>query len=102
MTAEASTSSASNTDRWNDIIQGAAQGAGSGMTAAAANSGSVAESREAKRRTLANIFNKAMKRRMALGKVKQEYGDEMNDYQSQAMQQVARGFAEALQGSGRG
>jgi hypothetical protein len=29
----------------------------------------------------------------------QEHSDDMNDFQSQALQQVARGFVQALQGS---
>lgn len=57
------------------------------------------EAKEAKRRTLANLMNSAMKRNQGLFKVGQEYGDEMNDFQSQAMQQVARGFVDALHGS---
>jgi hypothetical protein len=57
------------------------------------------EAKEAKRRTLANLLNSALKRNQHLFHAGQEYSDDMNDYQSQALQQVARGFVNALQGS---
>lgn len=83
------------------LIQGAGQGAGSAMGGIAQNASSKAEAKEAKRRTLANLLNQALKRNQNLFRVGQEHADEMNDFQSQAMQQVARGFVEALQGSTR-
>lgn len=81
---------------WATIIQGVGQGASSAMQGAAAYANSRKEAREAKRRTLANLMNQAMKRNQGLYRVGQEYSDEMNDYQSQAMQQMARGFVDAL------
>lgn len=84
---------------WATIISGAGQGAGSAMQGAAAYATSKREAQEAKRRTLANLLNQAMKRNQSLFRAGQEHGDEMNDFQAQAMQKVARGFVEALQGS---
>ena len=86
---------------WAQIIQGAGQGASGAMESMAKNANSRAEAKEAKRRTLANILSQAMKRNRSLNRVGQEYGDDMSDYKSQAIQQVARGFADTLQGSTR-
>jgi len=84
---------------WSRIISGAGQGAGAAMQGASANASSKQEAKEAKRRTLANLMSQAMKRNQGLFRVGQEHADDMNDFQSQAMQQVARGFVDALQGS---
>lgn len=86
---------------WAQIISGAGQGAGAAMQGAASYATSKSEAKEAKRRTLANLLNSALKRNQALFRVGQEHADEMNDFQSQAMQQVARGFVDALHGSTR-
>jgi hypothetical protein len=84
---------------WANIISGAGQGAGAAMQGATAYATSKQEAKEAKRRTLANLLGQAMKRNKGLFRVGQEHADEMNDFKSQAMQQVARGFVDALQGS---
>lgn len=84
---------------WSRIISGAGQGAQAGMQGASANASSKQEAKEAKRRTLANLMSQAMKRNQGLFRVGQEHADDMNDFQSQAIQQVARGFVDALQGS---
>ncbi len=84
---------------WAQIISGAGQGAGSAMQGATQNATNKMEAKEAKRRTLANMLNQALKRNQGLFRVGQEHSDEMNDFQSQAMQQVARGFVDALKGS---
>lgn len=84
---------------WSTIISGVGQGAGSAMQSASANAGSRAEAKEAKRRTLANLLNQALKRNQGLFRLGQDHSDDMNDFQSQAMQQVARGFADSLKGS---
>ena len=57
--------------------------------------------KEQKRRNLARIMQSAMNRNQDLSNADQEYQNEMSDFQSQAMQQVARGFVSALQGSSR-
>jgi hypothetical protein len=84
---------------WSQIISAAGQGAGQGMQGATANATSKKEAKEAKRRTLANLLSQAMKRNQGLFRMGQEHQDDMNDFQSQAVQQVARGFVDALQGS---
>jgi hypothetical protein len=86
---------------WSEIISGAGQGAGATMQGATAYATSKREAKEAKRRTLANMLNSALKRNQNLFKVGQEHADDMNDFQSQALQHVARGFVDALQGSTR-
>ena len=84
---------------WANIISGAGQGATQAMQGATAYATSKKEAKEAKRRTLANLLNNSLKRNQGLFRAGQEHADDMNDFQSQAMQQVARGFVEALQGS---
>ena len=84
---------------WANVISGAGQGASSAMQGASAYATSKKEAKEAKRRTLANLMNQAMKRNTSLFRMGQEHQDDLNDYQSQAMQQVAKGFVDALQGS---
>lgn len=84
---------------WAQIISGAGQGAQSAMQGASASIASRKEAREAKRRTLSNLLNSALKRNQNLFRAGQEHGDEMRDFQSQALQQVARGLIESLQGS---
>lgn len=91
------------TSDWAEILKGGAQGASSALQGAAQYANTKEEAKEAKRRTLANLMNNAMKRNRGLFRTGQDYQDEMNDFQSQALQQVARGFVDALQGStGRG
>ena len=84
---------------WAQIIRAGGEGASAGMQSAANNASSKKEAKEAKRRTLANMMSQAMKRNQGLFRVGQEHADDMNDFQSQAIQQVARGFVDALQGS---
>lgn len=95
-TNNAASSSWGSPQNWSTVISGASQGATSAIQ-------SKKDAKEAKRRTLANLMNQAMRRNAGLFTAGQEYGDEMNDFQSQALQQIARGFVNALQGStGRG
>lgn len=102
MTAPQTSSPYGSAQDWSSIISSAGQGAGQGFQSASANASSKKEARESKRRTLADLLNSALKRNQALFRAGQEHSDEMNDFQSQALQQVARGFVEALQGSTRG
>lgn len=81
---------------WATLISGAGQGIGSAMQGATAYATSKQEAKEAKRRTLANLLNSALRRNQNMFKVGQEHADDMNDFQSQALQQVARGFVDAL------
>jgi len=84
---------------WATLISSAGQGAAEGLRGAAQNANSAAEIRETKRRTIADLLNKAMKRDMALFRASQEHADEGADYQSQIMQQIAKGFVDSLKGS---
>ena len=84
---------------WSQIISGAGQGTGSAMQGASAYATSKREAKEAKRRTLSNLLNSALKRDKNLFRMGQEHADEMNEYQSNALQQVAKGFVDALKGS---
>ncbi len=86
---------------WAQMISGAGQGASTAMQSTAANASSQKEAKEAKRRTLANLLSHALKRNQALFRAGQEHSDDINEHQSQAMQNVARGFVDALQGSTR-
>jgi hypothetical protein len=86
---------------WASILASAGQGAGSALQSATANASSRAEAKEAKRRTLANLLNGSLKRSQGLFRAGQEHSDELSDYQSQAMQQMARGFVEAMNGINR-
>lgn len=83
---------------WATIISGAGQGASSALQGIAGNANSKREAKESKRRTFANLLNQALKRNQNLFASGQQHSDDMNDFQSQAMQQVARGFVESLQG----
>lgn len=84
---------------WAEIIAAAGKGAGSAMQNNAAMAGNRREAKEAKRRNLTNMLNQALKRNQGLFRHGQEYSDDMSDFQSQAMQQVARGFTDSLKGS---
>ena len=84
---------------WAQIISSTGQGVGSAMQGATQNANNKLEAKEAKRRTLANLLNQALKRNQGLFRVGQEHSDEMKDFQTQAMQQMARGFVEAMQGT---
>ena len=89
----------SSSQNWANIISAGGQGASSGLQGMSANANSKREAKEAKRRTLANLLNSSLKRNQNLFRMVQEHSDDMNDFQSQAIQQVARGFVDALQGS---
>lgn len=84
-----------------NIISGAGEGANEAFRGAAQGAASKRELREKKRRTLADLLNRAYNRESQLGRAHQQYSDEMNDYQSQALQQVARGLVQSLQGATR-
>lgn len=84
---------------WAQIISAAGQGAGAGMQSAAQYAQNRREAKEAKRRTLSNLLNQALARNQNLFRLGQEYSDEMNDTQTQNLQNMARGFVNALQGS---
>lgn len=84
---------------WATLISAAGQGAASGLQGASQYANSKAEAKEAKRRTIADLLNRAMKRDMAMFRTSQDHADEGADYQSQLMQQIAKGFVDSLRGS---
>lgn len=84
---------------WSSIISGAGEGAFSALKGQQNYEMTKRDAKEAKRRTLANLMASSMKRNRNLFRKGQEHADELNDYQSQALQQIARGFVDALQGS---
>lgn len=81
-----------------EIIRGVSQGASSGLSGAARAAQTSREAKEVKRQTLANMLNKALRRQFGLFKANTDYKEDMNDYQSNALQQVARGFVDAFKG----
>jgi hypothetical protein len=87
------------TEDWMSIIGEGTKGASGALESASQYGMAKKEAKEAKRRTLANLMTSATRRNRNLFRKGQEYGDEMRDYQSQALQEVAKGFAQALQGS---
>jgi len=102
MTAQTNTKNSSSygsPENWAQIIKGAGEGSTSAMQSASNLANTKVEAKEAKRRTLAGLLQQALKRKRSLSRVGQEYSDDMNDFQSQSLQNVARGFVEALQGS---
>lgn len=90
-----------NAKDWASVLSGIGQGSSSMMNASIGYATSKEEAKEAKRRTLANLMNNAMKRSHGMYRVGEEYSDEMNDAQSQSLQNVARGLVESLYGSTR-
>lgn len=84
---------------WASVIQGVGQGTEDAFAAHAANVASKKEAKELKRRTLANLLKKALMRDLAMYKADVGHQDEMSDMQGDAMQQVARGFADSLRGA---
>lgn len=97
MTApESAPSSYGSAQDWSKVISGMGQGASAGMQSTAASAASRAEAKEAKRRTLANLLSQALKRKQGLFRVGQDHADDMSDFKSQAMQQMAQGFVGSL------
>lgn len=88
-----------NTKDWASILSGAQEGASSALQGATAYANSKREAKEAKRRTLSNLMNRAMKRNQDLYRVNEENANEMTDYRSRALQEVAKGFIDSLRGS---
>lgn len=83
---------------WAEIIKGAASGAKTALNSPYQASNKK-DAKESKRRTLANMLNNALKRSFNLNKAKRSHKGDMADFKSQALQQAARGFSSALQGS---
>lgn len=86
-------------ENWATILQGAGEGAGTAMQGASQYANSQREAKEAKRRTLSNLVNQAMKRKRSLFNFNQENAGDLSDFQTQSLQQMARGFVDSLKGS---
>ena len=84
-----------------DLISGVTGSATQAVGNAAQAAASKKELRQVKKRTFADLLAKALKRDTSLFRMGQEHADDTNDYQSQAMQDVARGFADSLRISTR-
>lgn len=87
---------------WSSIVSSGASGAGDVLDYSTNVSLAKKKAKENKRRTLASLLSNALKRDQSLFRMGQEYEDEINDYKSQALQKVARGFVDAFKGSTRG
>lgn len=81
---------------WMEIFKGGAEGTRSSLEGAAKFASSRKEAKEARRRTLANLKNKAAKRSHAAFRSGQDYNEDAADLKSQSIQQMARDFVNAL------
>jgi pantothenate synthetase len=95
MTSPQSNGSSGN---WANIIAGSAEGASKAMQGNSQYANSKREALEQKRRTIANLLSQAMKRNRGLYQHGQEHQNDMSDFQSQALQQMAAGFTKSLEG----
>lgn len=84
---------------WADIIDILSQTAGGAAKGIAQGARSKRETREAKRQTYADLFKNALKRDFGLFKMGQDYSDDVSDLNTDALQSVARGFADTFKGS---
>ncbi len=97
--ASSGTSSWGDPKDWGQIISGIGSGVNTAMQSNAGLANSKREAKQTKKKTLANMLSQAMKRKQDFSRAGQEYSDDMADHQSQSLQQIARGFVDALQGS---
>lgn len=81
---------------WSKIISSASNAASSAMQGQSAMANSKREAKQAKKRTVANLLNSALSRNQNLFRLGQEHEDDINDYQTQALRRVARGFVGSL------
>lgn len=84
-----------------DIIGASAKGGQDALSAGLTAAGTKANARDIKRQSFADFINGILRNKFALNRVNTEYQDEMTDTRSNAIQQMARGFAEALNMGGR-
>jgi hypothetical protein len=81
---------------WSTILSGAAKGYSTSQEGLSKYANTKQEAKEAKRRTFANMLNQSQKRRQGLYRLGQEQQSDLSDTQAQAIQQMARGFIDAL------
>ena len=87
---------ASNTAAYGNIISGAAKGLSNAMKQQNELDFAKEEMKDQKRRKLAQLLSGARKRDAGFADLLTDQGDQTRDYQSQAIQDVARGFAETF------
>jgi exonuclease VII large subunit len=83
---------------YSKIISAASEAASGAIKHKAELSSSKRELKEKKKRTLSDLFSKAMRRNRELNQFGREHRSEARDYQSQSLQDMARGFSESLKG----
>lgn len=83
---------------YGDIIKSGAQGASSAISGANKAAATKRQAKEVKRQTFANLLNRALRRQFGLSKARNEYSDDMNDYQMRALQELASGFTDSFKG----
>ena len=98
MTTQTQTSPTRTSKDWAKIIGSAGKAAGKSMQDQSSAAQTKMAAKEKKRRTIANLLNQALKRKQSMFRAGQEYGGEMADTQSQALQNVAKGFIQSLRG----
>jgi hypothetical protein len=81
---------------WADVVGTGAKAASQALQQQQQRAASLAQVKEQKRRRIAEMLAKAFKRDSSLSQLGIEQGDENADYQSQAIQDVARGFADTF------
>ena len=87
-----------NPQDWASIIGGAGQGAAEGFRGAAQQANTKQELKEAKRKTFAELLRNALKRDLSMYRADVGHQDQMTSMSGDAMQQVARGFADSMRG----
>ena len=61
--------------------------------------GSKKEAKQAKKKTYAELLRNAMKRNVDLYRSGSAFSQDVVDYQNQALQEIARGFADSMRGA---
>lgn len=84
---------------WGSFLKAVGEGADSAMQGASTYGAAKREAKEKKRQTLAELLKKALQRDLAMYRADVGHQDEMSAMQGDAMQQVARGFADSLRGA---
>ena len=87
---------ASNAAQYGNIISGAAKGVAGALKTHNDLAMAKEEMKNEKRRRLAQILSQARRRDAGFADMLADQGDQTRDYQSQAIQDVARGFVETF------
>jgi len=87
-----------NPQDWTRIIEGAGSGASEGFRGAAQQANTKKELKESKRKTFAELLRNALKRDLSMYRADVGHQDQMTTMGGDAMQQMARGFADSMRG----